>query len=82
MRTKGEHKRLPRKNEINSRVPRRRSFGYHATFPVLVTRTSYYVTTPRISVLRKKPKDGSTPAYLPRMCHIRVIFCINKRLIG
>ena len=57
MRTKGEHKRLRRKNEISSWVPHRRSFGCHATFPVLVTRTSYYVTTPRISGLRKKPKD-------------------------
>ena len=54
MRTKGEHKRLRRKNEISSWVPHRRSFGCHATFPVLVTRTFYYVTTPRISGLRKK----------------------------
>ena len=77
MRTKGEHKRLRRKNEISSWVLHRRSFGCHATFPVLVTRTSYYVTTPRISVLRKKPKDEGTPAYLPRLCHVRVIFFIN-----
>ena len=54
MRTKGEHKRLHRQNEISSCVQHRRSFGCHATFPVLVTRTSYYVTTPRISELRKK----------------------------
>ena len=58
MRTKGEHKRLRRKNEISSWVPPRRSFGCHATFPVLATRTSYHVTTPRISAgLRKKLKD-------------------------
>ena len=88
MRTKGEHKRLRRKNEISSWVPPRRSFGCHAAFPVLATRTSYYVTTPRISGLRKKLKDkgegggGGTPAYLPRLCHIGVKFCINKRLIS
>ena len=82
MRTKGEHKRLRRKNEINSWVPHRRSFGCHATFPVLVTPTSYYVTTPRIPGLRKKPKGGGTSAYFPRLFHIRVIFCINKRLIS
>ena len=82
MRTKGEHKRLRRKNEINSCVSHRRSFGCHATFPVLVTPTSYYVTTPRIPGLRKKPKGGGTSAYFPRLCHIRVIFCINKRLIS
>ena len=85
MRTKGEHKRLRRKNEISSWVPHRRSFGCHATIPVLVTRTSYYVTTPRISGLRKKEtheKTGGKPAYLPRLCHIRVLFCINKRLVS
>ena len=43
MTTKVEHKRLHRKNEISSWVPNRRSFVCHATFPVLVTRSSYYV---------------------------------------
>ena len=74
MKTKGEHKRLRRKNEISSWVPHRRSFGCHATFPVLVTRTSYYVTTPRISGLRKK-KTQDVP-------HKSNIFHKYKRLIS
>ena len=31
---------------------------------------------------KKHKKTGGTPAYLPRLCHIRVKFCINKRLIS
>ena len=83
MRTKGEHKRPDRKNEISSWVPHRCSFGCHATFPVLVTRTSYYVKTPRISGLRKKKNDGGYACLFAQdVPHKSNIFHKYKRLIS